>query len=92
MHRESALVQTVLEGVPLPATKQKLIDYARSHDAGERVLGILDWIEDRQYGLLDEVGEQVAPVQPEAVRPDPGHAAVESDKPPGGSSYTGLLS
>jgi hypothetical protein len=88
MHQSAALVQTILEGVSLPATRQELIDYARSQDAGERLLGMLGWIEDREYASLDEVGEEIAPVQPELAPPDAERPAVESDQPPGGSSYT----
>src|SRR5215212_2428601 len=88
MHQNAALIQTMLEGVSLPATKQELIDYARSQDAGERSLGILGWIEDHEYASLDEVGEEIVPVQPELAVPSPERPAVESDEPPGGSSYT----
>jgi hypothetical protein len=88
MHQNAALIQTVLEGVPLPATKKELIDYARSQDAGERVLGILGWVEDREYASLDEVGEEIVPVQPKLAVPNPERPPVESDLPPGGSSYT----
>ena len=85
MHRESAIVQTVLEGVPLPATKQELIDYARSQGARERVLGVLQWIDDREYRLLDDVGEGIARVQPNSA---PSSPAIQSDEPPGRSWYT----
>lgn len=57
MHQQSALAQVVLEGVALPATKQELIDYARSQGAGDHVLRALDTIEDREYERIDEVGD-----------------------------------
>ena len=63
MHQESATAQAVLEGVDLPASKSHLLAYAREQDADERIVGVLSWIEDREYGRLDEVGEEIARVQ-----------------------------
>ena len=49
---------------------------------------MLERLEDREYGSLDEVGEELAPVQPERTSPDPHRPREESDLPPGGDAYT----
>jgi uncharacterized protein DUF2795 len=83
--REAAEIQVVLEGVPLPAKKQELLEYARSQDqaAAQQLAGIPD----REYRSLDEVGEALAPVQPTAPDPDAVRPREESGQPPGGDSY-----
>ncbi len=85
--REVAELQVLLEGVPLPAGKKELIAYAHEQD-DHRVAGLLERLEDREYGSLDEVGEELAPVQPERSSPDPHRPREESDLPPGGDAYT----
>lgn len=80
-----ALIQVVLEGVPLPATKAELVDYARREDPDAAAL--LDALPERDYRSLDEVGEALAPVQPQRSQPDPAVPHEESDKPPGGEAY-----
>jgi Protein of unknown function (DUF2795) len=86
--RDAAELQVLLEGVPLPAGKRELLDYARAQDAGGRLIGLLDRLPDRRYGSLDEVGEALEPVQPprDARRMDEPRA--ESGIPPGGEAYT----
>ena len=66
--QEAALVQVVLEGVPLPAERAELIDYASRQQDSDRVLSLLLDLPDREYGTLDEVGEALAPVQPSGTR------------------------
>ena len=83
--RHAAEVQVLLEGVPLPASKQELLAYARSQD--ERVAEQLASLPDRGYRSLDEVGEALAPVQPPRAQPDAAVPHEESDKPPGGDDY-----
>jgi hypothetical protein len=61
--RTSAYAQAVLEGVPLPAGRATLIEYAREQGAEEFVIEALRRIPDREYESLDEVGEAIAPVQ-----------------------------
>jgi len=87
MHQESATAQAVLEGVELPASKSALLAYAREHEAEERILGVLGWIEDREYDRLDDVGEAIAAVQPSLARAAPDRPAAESGRPPGGDAY-----
>jgi hypothetical protein len=83
-----AELQVLLEGVPLPATRRELVDYALGQDRGQRFRGDLDALPDREYRTLDEVGEELVPVQPA-----PGGAPMplprdESGQPPGGDAYT----
>ena len=84
--QQSAELQVVLEGVPLPASKQQLVVYARGQapDAG----GALQALPDREYRTLDEVGEALASVQPPRAKPETQHAREESGQPPGRDSYT----
>jgi hypothetical protein len=83
--QRAAQLQVVLEGVPLPATKQELIAYAREED--ESMAADLDTLPDREYRSLDEVGEMLAPAQPSAQRPGPPAPHDESGEPPGGDAY-----
>jgi len=81
----AAEVQVILEGIPLPATKQALVEYARRHDeaAGRE----LESLPDREYRSLDEVGEALTPVQPEGHHDAAALPREESDAPPGGVDY-----
>jgi hypothetical protein len=85
--REVAELQVLLEGVPLPASKQELMDYARAEDGG-RFAALLGQLPDREFESLDEVGEELSPVQPERKQPDARSSREESGKPPGGEAYT----
>ena len=60
-----AELQTVLEGVSLPATKRELIDYAARVDAS--FTRDLEALPDREYDHIDDVGEELLPVQPAAT-------------------------
>ena len=84
--QEVAELQVVLEGVSLPASKQALVDHARRENGG-RLAGLLERLPDREYGSLDEVGEQLHPVQPEWPQPDAHRPREESGAPPGGDAY-----
>ena len=84
--QRAAEIQVVLEGVPLPASKQELIAYARTEDAD--AAGTLQSLPDREYRALDEVGEALSPVQPEWAEPDARSLREESGDPPGRESYT----
>jgi hypothetical protein len=84
--QQAAAIQALLEGVPLPATRDELVAYARRED--EHAARDLETIPDREYRSLDEVGEALAPVQPSWARPDTELPREESDLPPGGDDYT----
>jgi hypothetical protein len=80
-----AELQVVLEGVPLPAGKSELVEYARRED--QDAARLLESLPDCVYRSLDDVGEALAPVQPQQRDK---HAALpreESDAPPGGHDY-----
>jgi hypothetical protein len=81
-----AELQTVLEGVALPAERRELIEYARRQDDGESFVGLLSRIPDREYRSIDEVGEALVSVQPDR-QSEPPLPRAESDKPPGGGDY-----
>jgi len=66
-----AELQVLLEGVPLPAARGQLIDYAGGQDGGNNMVGLLSRLPDREYRSLDEVGEELAPVQPQAAGEPP---------------------
>src|SRR5690348_15144512 len=83
--QRAAELQSVLEGVPLPAKKRDLVEYARSQDGS--AAADLQRLPDREYSSIDEVGEALAPVQPERSQPDAPEPHEESGLPPGGDSY-----
>jgi hypothetical protein len=84
--RRAVLVQTVLEGVPLPAEKQELLVYARAQDAPPFVIAAVTSLTDRSYDSLDEVGEELTQTQPAFIRPVQ-EPRAESGEPPGGEAY-----
>ena len=75
----------MLEGVSLPATRDQLVAYASSQDreAASELLGIPE----REYGYLDEVGEELVRTRPAPLAPEP-LPHPESGQPPGGPEYT----
>jgi hypothetical protein len=83
--QRAAELQSVLEGVPLPAQKRDLLSYAREQD--ESSVADLQALPDREYSSLDEVGEALAPVQPQWPNPDVHEPRDESGEPPGGDAY-----
>jgi Protein of unknown function (DUF2795) len=83
----AAEAQVVLEGIPLPAQKQELVEYAQRQGADQRILGALRGLPDREYRYLDEVGERLASVQPKQHE-EQKQPRAESGKPPGGDDYT----
>ncbi|HEV8250511.1 MAG TPA: DUF2795 domain-containing protein [Gaiellaceae bacterium] len=70
----AAELQVLLEGVPLPATKDQLLEYAVQQRAEPHFLEALRSLPDREYASLDEVGEQLVHVQPPG-----GHADANPD-------------
>jgi len=85
--RAAAELKAVLVGVPLPAEKPKLLEYAVQQRAEPALLDALRGIPDRTYESLDEVSEVLLHVQPVYFEelPDP---REESGAPPGGDDYT----
>jgi hypothetical protein len=60
----AAQLQVLLEGVPLPAEKAELLEYAVRQRAEPQLIADLRKVPDRRYGTLDEVGEALVHVQP----------------------------
>jgi Mg-chelatase subunit ChlI len=83
----AAEAQVVLEGVPLPAEKERLVEYAQKQDASARVLAAVRSLSGRVYRTIDEVGEELAPVQPVRARTQPHEPREETGAPPGGDHY-----
>ena len=82
--QRAAEIQVVLEGIKLPASRDELVRHAAREDRD--AASALLQIEDRTYGRIDEVGEELAATQPVP------HATVplprpESGEPPGGAGY-----
>jgi hypothetical protein len=83
-----AELQVLLEGVPLPATRRQLIEYASRQSGGASFTRELRQLQDREFRSLDEVGEELAAVQPNHRRRQPHAPEPESGIPPGGAAYT----
>jgi hypothetical protein len=86
--QQVAELQALLEGVPLPARRQELLDYAERQPGGDGFRAELERLPDREFGALDEIGEELAGVQPRRSRSDHGQPRPESGAPPGGEAYT----
>lgn len=78
-------IQVLLEGVPLPASRAMLVEYAAAEDADAAQV-LRERLPEQQYDRIDEVGElllgRISP--PYAPTPLP---VPESGKPPGGDDY-----
>jgi hypothetical protein len=83
----TAALQVLLEGVPLPARRADLLRYALSHGAPPWTVASIMSLPDREFDSLDEVGEALAPVQPR-TRMEVRSPRAESGEPPGGARYT----
>ena len=87
MSSRAAQLQVLLEGVPLPAAKQELIQHARRERAGPAELALLEALPDGGYESIDEVGETLQPFQPASLAVQPGQSRPERSAPPGGDAY-----
>jgi hypothetical protein len=83
-----AELQTVLEGVDLPAEKAELIRYAARQQATPTQLGLLASLPDEEFDTIDAVAERLLSVQPEYKAEVPHEPKEESGLPPGGAEYT----
>lgn len=82
--QRAAEIEVVLEGIPLPASRDALVRYARPEDPG--AAAALERLPDREYDRLDAVGEELRR-GPEAPRAPEHPPRPESGRPPGGESY-----
>ena len=69
------------------SAKAELLEYAHSQTDEERLLAPLRRLPDREYGFLDEVGEELVGVQPTADREQRREPRPESGDVPGGEAY-----
>jgi hypothetical protein len=78
-------IEVLLEGVPLPASRDMLVAYAATQD-GDVAEVLRRQLPERDYDRLDLVGEQLrgAVTAPDAP---PALPIAESGKPPGGDEY-----
>jgi hypothetical protein len=83
-----AELQVLLEGVSLPAERSSLVEYALREGARSDQIGLLQGLPDCRYGSIDEVGEELASVQPSRDRNEPQSPHEESGDPPGREAYT----
>jgi hypothetical protein len=83
----AAVLKTALVGVPLPAEKAGLLEYAVRQRVEPQHLAALRSLPDREFESLDEVVEELLHVQPRAVREQP-TPREESGAAPGGEDYT----
>ena len=83
--QRAALVQAVLEGIRLPATKSDLFAYARRQEPD--VTADLEELPDIEFSRLDDVAAALRrpPSHEEEAAPAP---KAESGEPPGGDDYT----
>jgi len=86
--RDVAELQTLLEGVDLPAEKRQLVQYAAANGATSAQLALVGSLAQDEYDMIDEVGEELFPVQPEWDDEVPHQPREESGRPPGGDDYT----
>lgn len=85
MSGDRAYLEALLEGVPLPATRDDLITYAK-HQGDGRAIRSLRSLPEGRYDWLDQVGEALEPVQPSRSR-ERRIPKAESGLPPGGRAY-----
>jgi hypothetical protein len=83
-----AELQVLLEGVPLPNELSGLVRYALRQGASGEQIVLLRRLPERRYDNIDEVGEELARVQPAAEDEEPESPHEESGAPPGGEAYT----
>ena len=84
-----AEVEALLVGVPLPATRRQLLEYARRQGRGGEAAVLLGRIPEREYRSLPEVGETLEPRDVPAREERPPSPRGESGPPPGGNAYVG---
>jgi Protein of unknown function (DUF2795) len=81
-------LKATLQGVTLPAEKSDLLEYAVRRRAEPVLLAALRTLPEREFESLDEVVEELVPVQPSRDDRRPSEPHEESGKPPGGDDYT----
>jgi Protein of unknown function (DUF2795) len=57
-------IEALLEGMPLPARRDEIVDHAEVEGADDDLLAALRALPDREYETADEVGETLRPIEP----------------------------
>jgi len=83
-HQRSNEIQALLEGVPLPASRDVLVAYAYAQDPS--AAHELEQLPEREYDRLDAVGDALLR-PPKPPQPPPRAPRAESGRPPGGDDY-----
>jgi hypothetical protein len=83
--QRAAELQALLEGVPLPASRDDLIAYAAQQDA--RAALDVAALPEGEYDRLDAVGAALTNRRPKPGAPPQPQPQPESGKPPGGEDY-----
>jgi Protein of unknown function (DUF2795) len=83
----AAELKALLVGVPLPAERPALLEYAVQQRAEPLLVEALRSLPEREYGSLDEVVDELLHVQPRPLRPVAEEPHEESGEPPGGDEY-----
>ncbi|MDE2041116.1 MAG: DUF2795 domain-containing protein [Patescibacteria group bacterium] len=56
-------IQSYLKGVAYPATKDDIVDQAKSNEAPERIMELLDRMTDREYDTPAAVTRELGSIQ-----------------------------
>jgi hypothetical protein len=85
----AAELKTLLTGVPLPAARPELLEYAVRQHAEPQLLAALRSLPgEKEFPSLDAVAEELLQIQPGHVDAVPHEPKEESGRPPGGDAYT----
>jgi hypothetical protein len=55
------LIESLLEGMPLPARRDEIVEHAEIEGADDDLLAALRALPDREYETVDDVGESHHP-------------------------------
>ncbi len=59
MKSSSETIETFLKGIDYPASKEDIIDHAKSMSAPDDIIRVLNRLPDRQYQFLNDVEREV---------------------------------
>jgi hypothetical protein len=60
----ASAIQSAIEGMPLPARRDEIVEYAEVEGAEDDLLAALRALPDREYENAEEVSEALRPAQP----------------------------
>jgi hypothetical protein len=63
-------LDSLLEGMPLPARRDEIVEHAEVEGAEEDLLAALRALPDREYETTNEVGESLRPSEPNPSAPE----------------------